>query len=1021
MVDVLGWSRMEGILMPTSNIQEELEFNFTEPEAESIIENKSTMNTEIDTNLEEQTSLNSLNGPKTALEIFTTKQYFDYAMSVVTSRALPTISDGLKPVHRRILYAMYELGLHKSPKHVKSARVVGEVLGKYHPHGDSSVYDAMVRMAQLWSLRYPLVDGQGNFGSLDGDNAAAMRYTESKLTPIADLLLSEINEDTVDFVPNYDGVDIEPVMLPARLPFILLNGASGIAVGMATEIPSHNLREVSAACSQLVMQPDMSDEAILDYIPGPDFPGGGQIISSPSEIRTAMLGRGSMRVRARWSVEKLARGQWQIAINELPPQISIAKVMSEIEEFSNPKPKVKGDKKIITPAQLSLKASFVNAIDTVRDESDKNHGTRLVIEPKSSRDSPDDLMQLLLAYTSLETNVSSNMTVLTLNKTPKTIGVTTILREWCRFRFDTVTRRTDHRLQVAEKRIHILEGRMAIILDIDKAIRIIRQAENPKEELIAAFGLSEIQADDVLDIRLRQLARLEGIKIGEELESLRKLADSLRYLLGNDGAMRALISEEITIDASTYGDDRRTLIEFADKVTTQDAKSVATSNDPVTLIISKQGWLRARQGHSEIDQAQLNFRSGDGLFNLIACRTSDNLSILDHNGRVYTIDVSTIPGGKGDGVPLTSLIDFSDGGKMVFAAVFGSEDPVLVATSGGYGFRCKGNDLLTRNKAGKGFLTVQDGERPVTFCLAPDENQEIACMTKDGRCLIFKMEEFKFLPKGRGLKLISADPGDTEMTSIELSLSGIEESRIEVCRSSRGGKGRSLVGSPIVSDRSSNSTSSIIINDDPITLILDKDGHLNVIEGHNVNPDSYSNASLYLTKKSSYFAVLDQNGRVYSIIAGTIPLTDSVPHELSDLIDFFENGHLAFATDFELTDTFLAATSGGYGFQCKGEDLVTRNKSGKAFLTIQDGEVPVTFCKSPKEGSEIICVTHDGRGLVFPIDEIKLLPKGRGLKLIEAMPGMTEMINISFNINAFDQERINVCRSSRAGKGRQIV
>ena len=575
--------------MPTSNEQLSILFD-EEPPTENTTESKVMNGTDEQVELESMPGLairveNSDNIP--ALAAFAKQQYLDYAISVVVGRAVPSVSDGLKPVHRRIMYAMFKMGLHKSPKHVKCARVVGEVLGKYHPHGDSSVYDALVRMAQSWSLRYPLVDGQGNFGSLDGDNAAAMRYTESKQRPIADLLLSEIDEDTVDFIPNYDGEDIEPTMLPSRLPIILLNGASGIAVGMATEIPSHNLREIAHACIQIIKNPTMNDESIHDLIPGPDFPGGAQIISTSAEIRAAMSGKGSIRVRAKWEVEKLARGQWQIAISELPPSISIAGVMSEIDARSNPQPKMKGDKKSYSPADLNLKASFLSAIDGVRDESDKNHGTRLVIEPKSSRDLPDEIMRLLLAYTSLEINVPVNMNLLGLNKKPKTQSIGAILREWCNFRMITVTRRTNHRLSVAEKRIHILEGRMSIIMDIDKAIRIIRAAEEPKAELMKEFGLSEIQADDVLEIRLRQLARLEGIKIGDELKKLQSDAAYLRHLLSSEVAMRELISSEIENDAKLYGDDRRTQIETSEKVTAQDAKAIAMVNDPVTVIISK--------------------------------------------------------------------------------------------------------------------------------------------------------------------------------------------------------------------------------------------------------------------------------------------------------------------------------------------------------------------------------------------------------------------------------------------------
>ncbi|WP_415036465.1 DNA topoisomerase IV subunit A, partial [Azonexus sp.] len=586
---------------------------------------------------------------------YAARRYLEYAMSVVTGRALPANADGQKPVQRRILYAMHRMGLYKSPKHVKSARVVGDVIGKYHPHGDSSVYDAMVRMAQGWNLRYPLVDGQGNFGSRDGDNAAAMRYTEARLTPIAELLLAELDEGTVEWKPNYDGVNDEPCLLPARLPFCLLNGASGIAVGMATEIPAHNLREIARAAVALLRQPETPENEILALVPGPDYPGGAQIISSPEDIaNTYQTGRGSLRVRARWKIEALARGQWRLVINELPPGVSAATVMSEIEACSNPVAKEKAGKKVFTPEQLNLKAAFLSAISEggVRDESGKEHAVRLVIEPASSRQGQDDLVRLLLAHTSLETNAPINLTLLGLGGAPRQGTLYDMLAEWCRFRLQTVERRTRHRLSAAEKRIHILEGRQAILLDIDRVIRVIRESDEPKTDLMAHFKLSEIQAEDILEIRLRQLARLEALKIGEELARLREEAASLHKLLDSESALRAEVASEIEADAEKYGDDRRTLIEMAERVNLSDAKHVSIPDEPTTLIVSKHGWLRSRSGHN-VDPTQLSFRSGDSLLACLPCRTVDHLVLLDDRGRAYSISAADLPGGKGDGVPAT--------------------------------------------------------------------------------------------------------------------------------------------------------------------------------------------------------------------------------------------------------------------------------------------------------------------------------------------------------------------------------
>ena len=726
---------------------------------------------------------------------YAARRYLEYAMSVVTGRALPSNADGQKPVQRRILYAMHRMGLYRSPKHVKSARVVGDVIGKYHPHGDSSVYDAMVRMAQDWSLRYPVVDGQGNFGSRDGDNAAAMRYTETRLTPIAELLLAELDEGTVDWKPNYDGVNDEPCLLPARLPFCLLNGASGIAVGMATEIPSHNLREVAAAAVALVRNPETTEDEVLRLVPGPDYPGGAQIISSPDEIAaTYKTGRGSLRVRAKWKIEPLARGQWRLVITELPPGVSTATVMSEIEACSNPVAKEKAGKKVFTPEQLNLKAAFLSAIGEggVRDESGKEHDVRLVIEPASSRQGQDDLVRLLLAHTSLETNASINLTVLGLAGAPRQGTLYDMIAEWCRFRLTTVERRTRHRLTAAEKRIHILEGRQAILLDIDRVIKVIRESDDPKADLIAHFKLSEIQAEDILEIRLRQLARLEGIKIGEELAKLREEADGLRKLLDSEEALRACVAEEIEADAKKYGDDRRTLIEADAKVTQAGAKSISIPDEPTTLIVSKHGWLRSRSGHN-VDPTQLSFRSGDSLLACIPCRTVDHLILIDTRGRAYSIPAADLPGGKGDGVPATSLADFQDGGKTVLACAVSAEKIYLVAGEGGYGFRVKGEDFVSRGKAGKAFLTLDDGEAPAIFQPAPVAG-DIGVFTKDGRALVFAIDEIRQLPKGRGLKLIDAAPGKTALEAIEPVIDGVagklKGEKLENCRGNRGGKGK---------------------------------------------------------------------------------------------------------------------------------------------------------------------------------------------------------------------------------------
>lgn len=688
------------------------------------------------------------------LDLFAERAYLAYAMSVVKSRALPQVEDGQKPVQRRILYAMHEMGLRAGAKHVKSARVVGDVLGKLHPHGDSSVYDAMVRIAQDFSLRYPLADGQGNFGSRDGDGAAAMRYTEIRLTPIADLLLSEIDRGTVDFRPNYDGSFKEPALLPARLPFVLLNGASGIAVGMATEIPPHNLSEVAAAAIHLIRNPAATVGDLLDHIHGPDYPGGGQLISPPNVIRDAYeTGRGSLRLRARWRREDLARGQWRIVVTELPHGISVAQVMAEIEAVTNPQPRT--GKKDITQEQKNLKAAVLAVLDLARDESSDQEAVRLVLEPKSSRLDPVAFMAVLLANTSLETSAPINMTMIGRDGNPQQKNLRQIVGEWVDFRAVTVERRSRYRLDEVERRIHVCDGRMIAFLRIEEVIRVIRESDEPKPSLMAAFGLSEIQADDILEIRLRQLARLEGIRIEKELAELRNERKSLQILLDSRSALTRAIVKEIEADAKKHGDARRTLIEaVAATPSGRSELKVNVPDEPVTVILSKAGWLRSRQGHG-IAVDSIAYKTGDAAFAIFETRTTWPLLLLDSNGRAYTLPVAAIPGGKGDGVPLTTLIELQDGGKVVQALSAATETQYLFANSGGYGFVAAVADLVGRNRAGKAFMTLEPGET----LLAPIavSGSHIFAASSNGRLLVFDAAEMKTLAKGRGVIIMTLD------------------------------------------------------------------------------------------------------------------------------------------------------------------------------------------------------------------------------------------------------------------------
>jgi topoisomerase-4 subunit A len=690
---------------------------------------------------------------------FAERSYLTYAMSVVRGRAIPNVEDGQKPVQRRILYAMHELGLRPGVAHSKSARIVGEVLGKYHPHGDASTYDALVRMAQDFSLRYPLIDGQGNFGTADGDSAAAYRYTEARLTGIADLLLSEIGEDTVDFLPNYDGRLREPELLPARLPILLLNGASGVAVGMACELPPHNMREISEAAIQLLRHPKTSLEAVMDIVQGPDFPGGAQIISSRQAILDAYTsGRGSLRARCKWKVENLARGQWQVIVTELPPTTSAKRVMGEIEELTNPKPREKGGK--VNATQTNLKQLILSSLEKVNDESDKDNKVRLMLEPRSSRQDPDEFMRLILAHTSLEENFSVNLVVLGLDGRPARKNIHEILSEWVQFRIVTVTRRTTYRLNQVERRIHILEGRNIVFLNIDKVIRVIRESDEPKPDLMKHFNLSEIQAEDILEIRLRQLARLEGIKIQNELKERRIERKDLKELLGSEAAMKKLITSEIREDTKKYGDARRTTVEEAGRSTFE--RQVV--DEPLTIIVSRNGWVRARQGHG-LDLSGITYKTGDAQYAILETRSVHAIAAVDSTGRAFSVPAADITGAKGDGVPFTSLIELAPGARLAHVLDAAPGRRYLFANSGGYGFVAKSEELLTRIRAGKAFMTLQEGEEVLLPAAVPDKPDMVVTLSEGGRMLLFAASELKELARGRGITLMGLDAGE-KMTAV---------------------------------------------------------------------------------------------------------------------------------------------------------------------------------------------------------------------------------------------------------------
>ena len=719
------------------------------------------------------------------LAYFASRAYLEYAISVVKGRALPDVCDGMKPVQRRILYAMKRLGLNPDVKTVKSARVVGEVLGKYHPHGDSAAYDAMVRLAQDFTMRYPLVQGQGNFGSADGDGAAAMRYTEVRLSKYADLLLGELDKGTVKFIPNYDGTHKEPVLLPARLPVLLLNGSSGIAVGMATEIPSHNLTEVGEAAIEVIRNPEITTDELLEIVKGPDFPGGAQVISSASDIKNVyQSGYGNLQVRATYHFEELSRGQWQLVFDSVPYKVSVMKVMSELEALTNPK--APQGKKSLTAKQQQDKQLIMNVMSGMRDESSAEAPVRLVIDPKSKSIDREELVSTILSKTSLETSCKFNLVVIGIDGKPRQKGLKDILSEWVSFRLHTVRARSQTSLTEAEARIHTLEGRLIVLVDIEEVIRIIRGADDPKKELMTHFGLSDTQAEDILEIKLRQLASLDEVKLRKELEKLRNEAERLRGLLTDEKKLRREVTKEIRQDIDTYGDERRTLIEEAKGASI--AKQVI--DEPVTVIVSEKGFLRSRQGHG-FDARAMNFKLGDKYRCSMECRSVDNLYILSNTGRIYSIPVSSLPSARGEGTHVSAFVQFQDG-DVPFDYICGAPDTVLLFTSdAAMGFFCKMSDLSVRQRGGKSFF-ILDGAKPLPVQVSTPLTGWIAALSSSGRLVVFTTDELRALSSGgKGTTIMALQDDEKLVAAVPISPNGVV-----VVGKGRGGKIQELLVGP---------------------------------------------------------------------------------------------------------------------------------------------------------------------------------------------------------------------------------
>jgi topoisomerase-4 subunit A len=680
--------------------------------------------------MSDQPELNFEGIEKQPLRTFTEKAYLDYSMYVILDRALPALGDGLKPVQRRIVYAMSELGLNSGVKPAKSARTIGDVLGKFHPHGDAACYEAMVHMAQPFSYRYPLVDGQGNWGSTDDPKSfAAYRYTESRLTAYAQLLLSELDQGTVEWQPNFDGTREEPTLLPARVPNLLLNGTSGIAVGMATDIPPHNLREVVAACVRLLDEPDVTVRKLCQHIKGPDFPTGAEIISSRNElIQFYNTGNGAFRARATYEVDD----EGDVIITALPHQVSGTKVQEQID--------------------AQRQAKKLPLIEEVRDESDHENPTRLVIVPRSNRVDQVQLMKHLFATTDLERTYRVNINVIGLDGRPKVVGLKELLEEWLKFRLATVTRRLKFRLDKVARRLHILEGLLIVYLNLDEVIRIIRREEEPKPVLIKRFKLSDEQAEAILETKLRHLAKLEEMKIREEQKELAAEREELDATLKSKARLKKLVRQELIADAEQYGDDRRTTIIEREAAQAIDETELVTS-EPVTVVLSARGWVRAAKGH-DLDPRTLSYKTGDEYQAAALGRSTQLAVFLDSTGRAYSLPAHSLPSARGQGEPLSGRLDPPDGATFAGALLGEPEDLWLVASDSGYGFTVRLKEMHSRNRAGKSVLRVPEGAKVLPAAPVPVDPQSlVVVVSSEGKMLVFPVSDVPELPRGKGNKL----------------------------------------------------------------------------------------------------------------------------------------------------------------------------------------------------------------------------------------------------------------------------
>ena len=660
------------------------------------------------------------------------ERYLAYALSTIMSRSLPDVRDGLKPVHRRLVYAMHQLRLDPTAGFKKCARVIGDVIGKYHPHGEASVYEALVRLAQDFAARYPLVEGQGNFGNIDGDNPAAMRYTEARMTAVARTMLDGIDDDAVDFRPNYDGEEHEPIVLPAGFPNLLANGAAGIAVGMATSIPPHNAGEVCAAALALIANPDATTAELLQHMPGPDFPTGGVLVEDPASIAAAYeTGRGGFRLRAAWEVERGKNGTWQVVVTAIPYQVQKTKLIEALAEL--------------------LEAKKLPLLGDIRDESTEH--VRLILEPKSRSIEPAQLMETVFRTTQLETRFPLNMNVLTADRTPVVMGLRGVLRAWLDHRGEVLVRRSRHRLAAVERRLELLDGFLIVFLDLDEVIRIIREEDDAKAGLMRRFGINDVQAEAILNMRLRSLRRLEEMELRREHATLEKEKRGLLALLGSETLRWKRVGEEVAAIREKFGSgplgDRRTLLAGVPDAVDISFEA-AVEREPLTVVLSQKGWLRAVRGHA-VDPAELKFKDGDALRLVVPCQSTDRLCLFGTNGRAYTLRAAELPRGRGDGQPIRLLAEMTNADDVTTLFLWQEGIRYLVATASGRGFLVEAADLLSERKAGKQVLNTRPGEE-ATLCV-PAVGDHLATVGENRRLLVFPLEQVPVLARGSGVIL----------------------------------------------------------------------------------------------------------------------------------------------------------------------------------------------------------------------------------------------------------------------------